>query len=301
MTGNFLTLRPKELADEMARRATPATYPTPARLRAAAKDLLRGLAADLAEAHAGSSVHGARRRIKTLRSLIRLLRPVVGDESYAAANDAARRAADALAGQRRAEALVVAAGKTAGRRKVRDQIIQLAEAHRAAHHADPDAPDRIEEARAAIAEAQAIVTAWTLPRGEAKAIGGAFLDHYRKAKKRLKSAFASGEAEALHEARKQVIHHLHHLQLLQPWLDQPMKKRLDDLEHLREILGDLNDLDELEQLARAEGDTPPEAVKALDRRRAKLIGKARKAAKPLFKDPVEAFAKRIGAMWAARG
>ena len=67
----------------------------------------------------GESVHGSRRQIKRLRSLLRLLRSQMGEEAFAAANGALRESADALAGQRRAEALVAAAERMGGGRAAR--------------------------------------------------------------------------------------------------------------------------------------------------------------------------------------
>ena len=89
--------------------------PSPAVLRKAAQGEASALAALLADTAPGQSVHGARRRIKQLRSLLRLLRPSFEVVAYNAVNDALRDAARALAGHRRAEALLTAAGKLEAR------------------------------------------------------------------------------------------------------------------------------------------------------------------------------------------
>lgn len=71
---------------------------SPAALQAAGCEEVAALAALLAAAEPGASVHGARRRIKRLRSLSRLLRDDLGEAAYRRLNDALRQAADVLAG-----------------------------------------------------------------------------------------------------------------------------------------------------------------------------------------------------------
>ena len=83
--------------------------PSPGVLLEAGQREIAELEKLLAETGPGGSVHGARRRIKQLRSLLRLLRPALGEERFREASIALRDAANALAGHRRAEALVAAA------------------------------------------------------------------------------------------------------------------------------------------------------------------------------------------------
>jgi CHAD domain-containing protein len=272
--------------------------PSPAALKAVARAELRSLAAALRKTTSGQSVHGARRQIKRLRSLMRLLRNPIGEEAFQAANDALRSAADALAGQRRAEALVAAAGRLGGGSHAHMSWRQIAEAHRDAHVAGPAGESGPQAAGKAIKAAAEIVRGLRLQPSAAPDIGDAFLATYRKARKRLDHGLSSGSAEDLHTARKHVIHHIHHLDLLRAQLTHPAK-RIAALEKLREALGDLNDLDELCQLA-ADGKAslPDTATRAVAKRRAMLLKRAEKAAGRLFRHKPKAFQKRIGAMWA---
>ncbi len=271
--------------------------PSPAALRALARAELRTLGAALGKAKAGESVHGARRQIKRARSLLRLLREPMGEEAFAAANASLRGAADALAGQRRAEALVLAAGGL-GSRTARGSWQQLAEAHREAHAAEAAADGGLEAARKSIAAAAETLAGLRLRSGHSPAIMEAFLGTYRKARKRLGHGLSSRDAEELHTARKHVIHHLHHIDLLRAHLSGPAK-RIAALEKLREALGDLNDLDELSQLAAAAQTSPPDsAAKAMAKRRAMLLKRVEKAAHRLFRKKPRTFQKGIGAMWA---
>jgi hypothetical protein len=260
-----------------------------AALAATGRHEIASLGEVLGAARPGDSVHGARRRIKQLRSLLRLLKPHLDEAAFFDADGALRAAADALAGHRRAEALVGAAEKLEGTRHEAGFWRGVAEAHRAAHAAEGDPAHSLAEARAAIARAARQLGSASLERGSNAEIVAAFLGAYAKARKRLRSALESGDAASLHEARKGVIHHLHQLSLLHPL----RARRLAALERLREILGDLNDLDELEQLA------PPAAVAAKHRRRMRkarerLLGRAEKAAGRLFSRKPKRFARRLG-------
>lgn len=271
--------------------------PSPSALKAAARAELRSLAAGLRKTTADQSVHGARRQIKRLRSLMRLLRAPIGEEAFQAANSALRSAADALAGQRRAEALVAASGRLGGGSRTHGPWRQLAEAHRDALVTGPGAESGPEAAGQAIKAAASVVAGLKLKPGAAPDIGKAFLATYRKARKWLDHGFTSGDAEDLHTARKHVIHHIHHLDLLSVHLSHPAR-RVAALEKLREALGDLNDLDELCHLA-ADGKAslPETAIKAMAKRRAMLLKRAEKAAGRLFRQKPKAFRKRIGAIW----
>jgi hypothetical protein len=112
--------------------------PSPAILKKAGQGEVAALAALMAATAPGQSVHGARRRIKQLRSLLRLLRPSLDVAAYNAVNDALREAARALAGHRRAEALVAAAGKLEAKHGHGAVWRGFAEANRAAHATDGD-------------------------------------------------------------------------------------------------------------------------------------------------------------------
>lgn len=270
--------------------------PSPSALKAVARAELRSLAAALKKARPGESVHGARRQIKRLRSLLRLLRAPMGEEAFRVSNGALRDAADALAGQRRAEALVAAASRLGGGRGARASWLKLAEAHRDAHAAAAGGSGP-EAARRSVDTAALIVRDLKLKQTSAPAIGEAFLATYRKARRRLGHGFDSGDMEDLHTARKHVIHHIHHLDLLHAHLSGA-GKRLSALEKLREALGDLNDLDELSQFT-ADGTLtiPEQAERVMAKRHAILLKQARKAAGQLFRQKPRAFQKRIGAMW----
>lgn len=253
------------------------------------------LVALLEPAEAGQSVHGARRRIKQLRSLLRLLRQAMGETGYGVAGVALRQAAQALAGHRRAEALVGAAERMHQAEGPETGFwIGLAQAHRATHAAEANPARALRTAREAVGRASHQLSLPLADDGSEDAVWSAFLAAYRKARKLLGTGLEHGEPETLHEARKYVIHHLHHLRLL-----SPDDHRQRQLEELRETLGDLNDLDELQQLAA--GIAVPEVeARRMRKARTRLLRQARKTAGKLFRHKPAALAKRLGHAASAR-
>lgn len=253
------------------------------------------LAADLAQAASGGSVHGARRSIKRLRSLVRLVRDAVGEDAYRQANAELKTAADALASRRRAEALAIAADRLKVSARTAEKLKEMAQRR---HAQDPTGTGSLELARQAIARLGGVLESWRMPHGSVVLLEAAFGKTYRKAREQLADAVESGKAEDLHEARKQVIHHLHHLELLHDQMPAKQVNRIARLEKLREVLGDINDLDELAHLAGGDGKPLKDDLrKALARRHEELIAEAKAAWKPLFGVKTDAYVKRIGAMW----
>lgn len=266
-------------------------FPSPEALVAAARMELDGLAQHLAAVQPGESVHGARRRIKQLRSLLRLLRPVLGEETFHAANGALRAAASALAGPRRAEALVAAARKLAPEPEGHWAVV--AGTHRAAQAQAMDPASSLTAARGDVARAGKLLESVDVKDGK-ETVAGPFLMTYAKARRRLRRSMRSKAADELHGARKLVIHHLHHLKLVFP----EDSARVRALDALRETLGDLNDLDELEQLSC--GGAPAADARRMRKARRDLLRRSAKSADRLFRHKPRSFAKHLSSRMAKR-
>lgn len=269
----------------------PKRLPSPAALqRTGGKDLAL-LAEMLATARPGDSVHGARRRIKRLRSLLRLIRGPLGEENFQRLNASLRQAADSLAGSRRAEALLIAARRIEPARARPALWRALALAHRQAHEAGGSPEAGLETAREALAEATRDLAQVRLTDARGAEVAAATIAAYAKARRKLRRALASGDPDQLHEARKFVIHHLHHRSIL----GLGGKRRSARLEDLRQSLGDLNDLDELAQLAAANPVPPsPRAMTRLQKERARLLTAVAAHAEQLFRHGPKAYGKRLG-------
>ncbi|MEO1200989.1 MAG: CHAD domain-containing protein [Pseudomonadota bacterium] len=121
----------------------------------------------------------------------------------------------------------------------------------------------------------------------------------------LREAFATSDAETLHDARKRVVHLRYQLEALMPAWPKYLKSMMREYQTLREHLGDYNDLVNLEA---AIGDPTSPLFRTPRRddwlsyaatRRAQLIRRARNLADRLYAETTDAFTLRIVAYWEA--
>lgn len=271
---------------------------------------MRGLAQDLEQARSGKTVHPARRRLKLARSLLRLMKPALGRESFSKENQTLRDAAHALAVLRHTEAMGEAIAKlraaTADAKANEPVFAALA---KAAHElrADVVSPEeaarQIAAALALIEEIRPRIAGWTLPKRDMSLFVKGTRICYAEARSLLRDGLERGEAPLLHEARKSVIHHLHHVDLLKPLWPKLFKVWAKELQELREDLGDLHDLDELiAEFGRPESPFAAlaerdQALVLIDRRRKAILARIASETGHLFAEEPKNFAARIDALW----
>lgn len=274
-------------------------------LRRFARKNLAALAADLDRAgrEGQAAVHDVRKRLKLLRSLLRLLRPALGDAAFRQDDAALRRAHHALAAARQAGAMGETVHKLAAYARKRKLAVDLsglrAEVGAAAAGAvtEGDLAPSIAEAREATASLAARSDAWRLPRRDVSLFVEGMRDCYAKARRNLEKGFRGEDIERLHEARKAVIHLRHHLDLLAPLWPAMLKPWSKELQALRELLGDACDLDEFEEFARASGGAGETVIDLIGMRRRDLLLEAEHLAGRLFAESPSAFAGRLSAIW----
>jgi CHAD domain-containing protein len=270
---------------------------------------LRQIAKELDKSRGGAGVHAARRRIKLSRSLLRLARKALSPDHFHDANQSLRAAAMALAPLRSAEAMVetVAKLKSALKEEEADAILATlaAAAGRMKHEvvAETDKAARIEEAAGEVAKVRKAMAHWTLPRRDVTLFVAGMRAAYARARRLLRQGLATGEIALLHEARKSVIHHLHHIEALTQLWPKLFKVWAAELQTLREALGDLNDLDALSaELARKGGPfadltVKDEAEALIAMRRKAIIAAIRDETGHLFAERPKNFASRMLALW----
>ena len=278
-------------------------------VRRVMRKTLRSVAKELDKSRSGADVHSARRKIKLARSLLRLARKALSPEHFDQANQSLRTAARALAPLRSAEAMVEAVAKLKSELnepKADAVFDELAAAARRLKHevvADSDKAARVEEAAGEVAKIRKAIGKWTLPRREVSLFVAGMRSAYARARRLLREGLASGDIPLLHEARKSVIHHLHHIDALSPLWPKLFKVWKGELQDLREALGDLHDLDEMAK----ELDSPDGAFcliaekdKAGDliaTRRKQIIAAIRDETGHLFAEQPKNFAFRMLALW----
>jgi len=265
-------------------------------LLAEARSCLSGAAAEIRQPAAKRNVHAARRYLKRLRSLLRLMGPALGKEPAAELDKVVKKAADEFAGARRAQALQQLIAKLDADPEAKSALGAALAAHTETRATAEIGPEAAARALELLDDVRRQIRQWQVPQAGLDFYLKGLKQSYRKARHRLAGALKSEDAERLHEARKQVIHTLHHLELLHRHWPGIEGLPVEEMNALRELLGDFNDLAELRHIVKRE--TPSRALrKKLDRHGRRRLRKARKLSDRLFEEKPAAFARRIGVMW----
>jgi CHAD domain-containing protein len=272
--------------------------------RIAAEQLTKALASLEADAlHEG--VHDARKRVKKLRGLLRLVRP--GFKGYSKENARLRDAARTLSGVRDHTAMLEALGRLSarypeidGRRMV--PLRRALEARRDAATAAGDLPERIAAFRDVLSETRERAEGWRLGAEGWTALGPGLALAYGRGREAMARAHKTGKAEDFHEFRKRVKDHGYHARLLAPiWppLMDPFAALLDDL---GEVLGESNDLVALAPIVAA-SELKTGARVALEEliveERRRLEARALVVGARVYAERPKALSRRMGAWWSA--
>ena len=253
------------------------------------------------------AVHRCRRACKSLRALLRLVRPVLDEAKAenAALRDAAR---DLSAGRDRVVRVETAAGlidaiqdpADADRaRPVLEALQADLESHRESAR-DDDA--RLRDFHHAMEEARGRVSTWELDAEGFEAIAGGLGRYYKRGRKAMRGA-AGGGGTAYHAWRKRTKDVDHHLRLLSPTWPRVVKAMRKEASALGDALGEHHDLVVLTETIEADtaGYGGEEAVAvirdAADAHRRELERRSHNVGRRLYAEPKGDFVKRLGAYW----
>jgi CHAD domain-containing protein len=230
------------------------------------------------------AVHEARKDIKKLRGLLRLVRPAAPD-LYKAENRPLRDAAAHLALVRDADAALetfdlvlrraqpesaegakfaAACGKQAGQPSLHDDVeplelgslrARLVAYQEEVHAGAGDMPQRLAQFRTGMREARARVDNWQLPCPDEPAhdfdlLGPGLAKTYKRGRKAMQRAYKEPSVEAFHDWRKRTKYLGYHLRLLQPAWPKLLKAQRQAVKDLQSLLGDDHDLAVLAELLR---------------------------------------------------
>ena len=223
------------------------------------------------------NIHGARKQLKRARATLRLLRPVIGDESYRRENTAARDAARPLSKARDEEILGQA------REGLIERFGSIASDLQVRQNARALTGKQLADVEAALEKPLARVRAWQLDDAGWDCIETGLRSTYRRARRALRRARNGRATEDLHEWRKQTKYLWHQLQLLTALAPGPIGELADDFHRLADYLGDEHDLAVLRE--RASG----QVTDLIDRRREELQDKAFALGERLYADKAKAF------------
>ncbi len=242
------------------------------------------------------AVHEARKKIKRVRAMLRLLRQPLGP-IFARENGAMRDTAHGLTAAREAAAALEALSRLQEERPgpASPERFDAARAELAPHApVDRDAvaalllraADQLRQARQRVSEVELVENGWKL-------VESGFEDGYRRARSALKQAFLHLTPEAFHELRKAVKSHQHQLQLFEPvWSDllEPRRRALADLS---ELLGHHHDLALLAPNLRRHGFA--DVAVAAEERSAQIEQEILREARKLLAERPRHFSGSVGA------
>jgi CHAD domain-containing protein len=257
-------------------------------------------------------VHDARKGLKRVRAVLRLVRPVIGEKVFQRENTCFRDAARPLTEVRDARILVETLDKliehfkehVAGQsfRDVRKSL----QAHlREVRRQVLDEQNAFAVVAETIRQERDGVKGWMKVPNKWRAVGLGLKETYRRAKDSFEVAQADPTDEKLHEWRKQAKYLFYQLEILRPLWTERMDEMVNEVNQVGELLGDYHDLVVLRQMVndgseKLGDDGDRETLLALiDRRRATVRQEVMLLGERFFQDKVRDFATRFGGYWKA--
>jgi len=257
------------------------------------------------ELTADVAIHGARKDLKKLRTLLRLLRVELPKKVYAHEAERYREAGRLLSPLRDAEVklgtLAALTGEPGLPAKAAESWRLILERDREA--AGDTAPDRAVEAEAiALIEAgRAGIEGWEV-RDSWKAIGPGLDRAYRRGRQGMRGARRRRDDEAWHEWRKRAKDLWYAQQLLAGAWPRVLEPAAKEAHRLSEALGDHHDLAllrvDLHQRRLGEGETL-DLETEIDRRQDELAAAALDLGARLYAERPQDFSRRLRRYWVA--
>lgn len=274
-----------------------------AALRRVACDLCRSILSDLKsdDRPLDLVVHDARKTVKKLRALVRLVHGQIPHRGRQMRR--LRAAAAAVAPLRDSETRLATFDRIAGLSGLAPEKLTGLRAPFAAAHAAAHEPAAI--VRSVTAYTQFIrafrneAQDWTVPHKGAKTLAPGIERTWDRARTALVAARDPDHPEALHLLRKRVKDIWYQARLFGALDPEGFRPDLEDSATLTELLGEVNDLDTLVAALPAQDDAA-EMVRLAERERARLAGRALEMADDLLAEPTEAVVARYRAAWKNR-
>jgi CHAD domain-containing protein len=243
------------------------------------------------------AVHTARKDMKKLRALLRLVRGEIGDKVYRRETTAFRDAGRELAGLRDADVMIATLDSLELPEKEAGPLRQALEAHRirtaagGREQAAAGAGEMLTAARERVAE-------WPLETDAFAAFEEGLGRIYRQGRRDMRAARKQPTAENMHEWRKRTKDLWYHLALFEEAWPPVMEALADEAHELSDRLGHVHDLDVLLDWAQNHADAG--AIEAaVEERRLRLQAEAFDYGTRLYADKRGAFVGRIGRWWKA--
>ncbi|MDE2865687.1 MAG: CHAD domain-containing protein [Gemmatimonadota bacterium] len=273
--------------------------------RVAREEVDRAIAAlDGAREGRFKGVHDARKRFKAIRALLRLVAGRLGP-TFRRENRWYRDAARQLAAVREAQASLETLDRLTGAEDatLRRKLEARYSARGGLRFRDTNVPAVLIEG---LAEARERIAGWPLAGEGFEVIETGLRATYRRGRRGLRRAVRGASATALHEWRKDVKYHRHHLELLVGLGPDVLAGAAGAARRLGDLLGDHHDLHQLRALlSRSPGlagsEHERESVLAVGGRLAReLETRAIAVGGLVYAEKPGRFIARMGACWDSR-
>jgi len=254
-----------------------------------------------------TAIHGARKDLKKLRALLRLIRKELGEELFKTENRRYRGAGRLLSGSRDAEVKLEtlralrsrcgaelpadAAGRWEGAlARERDEMAG----------AGDESAGAIEEAVRAIETGRDRIGEWPLETDSWKLVAPGLATAYARGREAMKRALADPSSENVHAWRKRAKDLWYQLRILQEAWPELLGASANQASELTDLLGEHHDLAVLQEDLESRDGGGQEAVEPLIRRRQEeLFGSALELGKRLYAEKPKAFSRRLRHYWSA--
>lgn len=262
------------------------------------------------ESEGAAAIHGARKDLKKLRAVLRLIREQLGERAYKEQNRRFRDAGRLLSETRDAEVKVETLDHLEER--FGDELPAAAapwradlERERYAAVADPGGrvAEQVEKAAAKIAAGHAEIESWPLRKDSWKLVGPGLSSAYRQGREAFAEVGEEPRAERIHEWRKRAKDLWYQLRILRELWPEVLGETAEEAHDLADLLGDHHDLAVLAEDLERRDVVEPEAIRELiGRRQEELLVAALELGARLYAEKPKAFDRRLAAYWhAARG
>jgi len=251
-------------------------------------------------------VHEARKRLKEIRAVLRLVRFSLGDR-FTVENRWYRDTARSLSAARDAQAVVeswdkLLAWSPDGASGLDSAAVRERLVSRRDRLAGAGAELPVAVTLQGLHAARERLTRWPLADGGFAALAPGLRQSYRQGRRRMADAQASGADEDLHEWRKRVKDLWYHTRLLEPLWGEVMDARRRALKALSDALGDDHDLVVLRALLAEEpallgGSDGGKVAALIERRQRELRAEAARSGALIYAEKPQAYVRRLGAYW----
>jgi CYTH domain-containing protein/CHAD domain-containing protein len=259
------------------------------------------------ETETADAVHGARKDMKKLRTVLRLLRDELGSKLYQQENARFRDAARALSETRDAEAKLDSLDALVEQEEeLPEEAVEswrkiLDRDREAATNAARDEP-AVAEAISLIEEGLESIREWDLEGDSWKLIDAGITRSYRRGRRAMKAARKNRGEGDFHEWRKRAKDLWYELRLLSAAWNAPLEATAEEAHDLTDLLGDHHDLavlrEDLGERNLGEGETVALEA-AIDRRQEALAVAAFTLGRRLYAERPQDFSRRLRRYWEA--